>query len=180
ECLMAISETSLTRVEQILHFLVIHLLREMRELDIVNMQEEEKLWDELRHTVGTKDLIAIINRLIDQCLAVVMNKKTGEILMMNAKDYIDRNLSSDLGIEELADYLKISCSYFSMLFKMHFGETFVEYITRQRMETAKSLLKMTDKSIAQIGKMCGYSERRYFTKVFQKYTGIPPSEFRGS
>ena len=65
-----------------------------------------------------------------------------------------------------------------MLFKQHFSETFVEYVTKQRMEMAKSLLALSDKSVTQIGHMVGYVERRYFTRVFSKYTGMLPSEFR--
>ncbi|GIP32152.1 response regulator [Paenibacillus sp. J2TS4] len=106
------------------------------------------------------------------------DKKPGELLMISAKDYIHRRLSSDFGIEEIAHHLGISTSYFSLLFKNYFGETFVEYVTKQRMELAKSYLLRSDKSVRQIGQQVGYLERRYFTKVFQKYTGITPSEYR--
>ncbi|MFS0839792.1 helix-turn-helix transcriptional regulator [Paenibacillus sp. 1P03SA] len=98
--------------------------------------------------------------------------------MVNAKEYIAKNLSNDFGVEEIADHLGISCSYFSLLFKQHFGETFLENLTRQRIELAKSLLRMSDKSITQIGKQVGYAERRYFTRVFYKFTGMTPSEYR--
>jgi two-component system response regulator YesN len=106
------------------------------------------------------------------------SKKTGEMLMISAKEYIHQRLSTDLGVEELADHLGISCSYFSMLFKAQFGETFVEYVTRQRMELAQSLLASTEKTVTEIGALAGYSDRRYFTKVFQKYTQMTPSEYR--
>jgi len=98
--------------------------------------------------------------------------------MMSAQNYIQQNLGSDFGIEDISDFLGISCSYFCLLFKNHFGETFVEYLTRQRIETAKYMLSGSEKSITQIGAEVGYQERRYFTKVFQKYTGMTPSEYR--
>lgn len=107
-----------------------------------------------------------------------MTRKRGERLIGKAGDYIRRNLSSDLGIEEVASHLGISCSYFSMLFKAHFGETFVEHVTRQRMERAMTLLLTSDKSITRIGMQVGYAERRYFTKVFLKYAHVTPSEYR--
>lgn len=107
-----------------------------------------------------------------------MTHKRGERLIGKAGDYIRRNLSSDIGIEEVASHLGISCSYFSMLFKAHFGETFVEHVTRQRMERAMTLLLTSDKSITRIGMQVGYAERRYFTKVFQKYAHVTPSEYR--
>ncbi|WP_135549274.1 response regulator transcription factor [Paenibacillus cymbidii] len=106
-------------------------------------------------------------------------RKSGEQLMREARDYIERHLEDNFGIEELAARLGISYSYFSMLFKQHFAATFVEYVTARRMERAKSLLLNPDNSIAQIGKTVGIPERRYFTKVFQKRVGVSPSEYRG-
>lgn len=174
------SEQSIMRVEKFLHYVVIHLLREMRELEFIQAQQEEEVWNKLQHSLSVKDLMNVITDLVGNTKEHAMNKKSGELLMISAKDYIHRHLGSDIGIEELADYLGISCSYFSMLFKNYFGETFVEYVTRQRMELATSMLRMTDKSIAQIGMLVGYTERRYFTRVFQKYTGMTPSEYRES
>src|SRR5690606_31538863 len=93
-------------------------------------------------------------------------KKTGESLMAEAGRYIDRNLTRDLGVDEVAAHLGISASYFSMLFKQAYGETFLEYVTRKRMDKAKALLAFTTKSVARIARELGYSDRRYFTKVF--------------
>ncbi|MBE9913048.1 response regulator [Paenibacillus donghaensis] len=105
-------------------------------------------------------------------------RKNPQQLMAEAARYIADRLDTDLGIEELAGHLGISCSYFSLLFKNHLGMTFVEYVTSKRIEAAKYLLLHSDKSITQIGSGIGYHERRYFTKVFQRYTGMTPSEFR--
>ncbi|RAV21907.1 response regulator [Paenibacillus contaminans] len=178
--LRTIPDTALLRVQQILHFLVLHLLREMREMDVLPQTQEEAIWGKLGRCMGAKDLLAVMNELINQCLQVVVGKKSSVVLMISAKDYIDKKLSADLGIDELADYLGISGSYFSLLFKQHFGVTFVEYVTKLRMETAKSMLAVSDRSVTQIGESVGYLERRYFTKVFQKYTGMTPSEYRES
>lgn len=172
------SDRGLVKAEHFLHYVVIHLLRELREMDVLSPEEEAAVWKKLQHSVSLKDMMESIAQLIEQAAAASSNKKSSELLMMAAKDYIHRRLSSDLGVEELADRLGISCSYFSLLFKNHFGETFVEYVTKQRMEHAKSLLLLTDKSIAKVGAASGYAERRYFTKVFQRYTGMTPSEFR--
>ncbi|MDR0269693.1 MAG: response regulator [Paenibacillus sp.] len=105
-------------------------------------------------------------------------RKNPQQLMAEAARYIADKLDTDLGIEELAGHLGISCSYFSLLFKNHLGMTFVEYVTSKRIEAAKYLLVHSEKSITQIGSGIGYHERRYFTKVFQRYTGMTPSEFR--
>lgn len=178
ESFRRLPETSFERVAPILHYVCLHLFREMRAMDVMNREEETEIWRQIDRDSGIRDTLDVINRLVDQSLDSVMKKKTGDVLMLSARDYIERNLSSDLGIDMLADYLGISGSYFSLLFKQHFGETFVEYVTRQRMEMAKSLLTLTDKSVTQIGHMVGFAERRYFTRVFSKYSGMLPSAYR--
>ncbi|WP_080840663.1 response regulator [Cohnella massiliensis] len=171
-------DASYERVEPILHYVCLHLLREMRALDVIGREDEIDYWNRIDRSPGIRETLAVINRLIDQSIDSAMKKKTSDVLMLSAKDYIERNLSSELSIDQLAEYLGISGSYFSLLFKQHFGETFVEYVTRQRMEMAKSLLALSDKNVTTVGLMVGYAERRYFTRVFSKYTGMLPSEYR--
>ncbi|MCM3698325.1 response regulator [Paenibacillus macerans] len=163
---------------KLLHYLLIHLLREMRELQMLPGEQEEALWHRLQRSLSLKDLLSLIVSLIGQSKSRLSSKKTSELLMMTAENYIQQHLGDDFGIEELADHLGISTSYFCLLFKNHFGETFVEYLTKQRIELAKCLLRESGRSIAQIGSEIGYQERRYFTKVFQKHTGMTPSDYR--
>lgn len=164
--------------ERMLNYVLIHLLRELRELRVLTEEEEAAVWSRLRESLGLKDLLALVKSLLHRAGVCHAGRKSAEMLMASAQGYIRDHLADDFGIEEIADFLGISCSYFCLLFKNHFGETFVEYLTRQRMERAKDLLSRSDKPIAQICAAVGYQERRYFSKVFQKYTGMTPSEFR--
>ncbi|NWL87433.1 MULTISPECIES: response regulator transcription factor [unclassified Paenibacillus] len=173
-----LNETSVGRAEKLLYYLLIHLLREMREMQMLPGEQEEAVWLRLQESLSVKELISLIVSLIERYKDSLSTKKSSEVLMMSAQNYIQQNLGSDFGIEDISDFLGISCSYFCLLFKNHFGETFVEYLTRQRIETAKYMLSGSEKSITQIGAEVGYQERRYFTKVFQKYTGMTPSEYR--
>jgi two-component system, response regulator YesN len=175
---LAISEQSLSHVEKLAYFIVLHLLREMRELDVLSAAEEQEIWAMMEQADRVKDLLAVVGRIADDSLRTAMGKKTGDVLMHAAKDYIHRGLSGDLGVDETAHALGISSSYFSLLFKQHFGCTFVEYVTSERVEMAKSMLLLTEKSVTEISRLVGYSERRYFNKVFQKLTGEIPSEYR--
>lgn len=68
-----------------------------------------------------------------------------------AAQYITEHLHSDIGIEEVANKIGISGSYFCLLFKNRFAMTFVEYVTQQRIEAAKFMLTNSDKSITVIG-----------------------------
>jgi len=176
--LQAESGRSLARAEKAAHFIALYLLREMRSLGALTAEQEDEIWRLVELADRVNEMLAAVRRIVELSLETSERQKTGERLMHIAKDYIDRNLSRDLGIDELAGHLGISASYFSLLFKQHFGVTFVEYVTSERVELAKSLLLLTDKSIADIGRSVGYAERRYFNKVFHKVTGELPSAYR--
>ncbi|MFD1176220.1 helix-turn-helix domain-containing protein [Paenibacillus puldeungensis] len=173
-----LDESQVGGAEKLLHYLLIHMLREMRELQMLSVEREKAIWQRLQGSLSMKELLSLIVSLMGQSRSGFSSKKSSELLMISAGDYIRNHLGNDFGIEDIADYLGISSSYFCLLFKNHFGETFVEYLTRQRMEMAKCLLRSSERSITQIGAEIGYQERRYFTKVFQKYTGMTPSDFR--
>ncbi|NEW04590.1 response regulator [Paenibacillus sp. SYP-B3998] len=176
--LEGLPDSSFARAYQMLHFLILHLLRELREMNSIDSNEEEEVWRKLDKSESIQHLLQVMVQLVAFGLEGTNKKKNSELLMTAAKEYIRTHYSTDFGIEDIASALGISSSYFSLLFKQHFGETFVEYVTKHRMELAKSMLLLTDKSITDIGKSVGYTERRYFTKVFQKFTGEIPSEFR--
>ncbi|QHW33520.1 response regulator [Paenibacillus rhizovicinus] len=167
------------RLKPLLHFLALHLMRELKEANLLSWEQEEALWRKMDLRFGVKDLFAAIQQASSEGAARSKDKrKHSELQMAEAKQYIDRHLFRDLSVEEAASHVGLSTSHFSLLFKGAYGETFIEYVTRQRMETAKSLLGETHKSVAKIAKEVGYAERRYFTKVFMKYTGQKPSEYR--
>ncbi|MCD1258303.1 response regulator [Paenibacillus athensensis] len=178
ELLESLPVASFDRAFQMLHFLILHMLREMREMSSLDGPAEERMWTQLDQCKSLADLLRVMTGLMEYGLEGTNKKKNSELLMEAAKTYIHANYAADFGIEDIADSLGISCSYFSLLFKQHFGETFVEYLTRHRMELAQSMLLLSDKSVTEIGRAVGYAERRYFTKVFQKFTGEIPSEFR--
>jgi len=176
--LQAESAQSLARAEKAAHFIALYLLREMRALGALTAEQEDEIWRLVELADRVSDMLAAVRRIVELSLETAERQKTGDRLMHIAKDYIDRNLSRDLGVDEVAGHLGISASYFSLLFKQHFGVTFLEYVTAERVELAKSLLLLTDKSIADIGRSVGYAERRYFNKVFHKVAGELPSAYR--
>ncbi|MDQ0114291.1 response regulator transcription factor [Paenibacillus harenae] len=177
--LQQMNEPSLGRVKPLLHFFVLHLMREMKEMGVFSREQEDMLWRRLDRRFGIKDLLSVIREVTLAVSEKSMDKKKqSERSMAEARSFLDRNLYRDLCVEETATHVGLSTSYFSLLFKQTFGETFIEYVTRQRMERAKAMLADTQKSVAQIAKEVGYAERRYFTKVFMKYTGDNPTDYR--
>ncbi|WP_339206626.1 response regulator [Paenibacillus sp. FSL K6-3182] len=167
-----------TLVDRFLHYLNLHLMRELRDMRLLSEQQQKELWGKLERKGTTKSMLGDVKSIIDCCMQAASSRRTNEVLMGQAKDYISRHIAKDLSIDELADFLDISGSYFSMLFKQYFKETFVEYVTKQRIELAQSFLILSNYAIGEIGKLVGFAERRYFTRVFHKYVGVTPSEYR--
>ncbi|MBB3113593.1 two-component system response regulator YesN [Paenibacillus phyllosphaerae] len=170
-----------TRLRAMLHFVAVHLMRELKEAGLLPREQEESLWRKLDGRFGIKDLFAAIRQATSVGVARSTDKRKHSARQMSeAKSYVDRNLFRDISVEEAASHVGLSTSHFSLLFKQTFGETFIEYVTRQRMEKAKALLVESNWSVSQIAKEVGYAERRYFTKVFMKYTGQNPTEYRSA
>lgn len=92
--------------------------------------------------------------------------------------YILSNFSRELTIEFLASQAYLSPNYLSSRFKLETGKTINQYITGIRMEQAKHLLRETGKTVGEIAAAVGYSDERYFSKLFAKTAGMTPSQYR--
>ena len=84
----------------------------------------------------------------------------------------------NISMKEMAGLCHLSPSYFSRLFNRETGETFVNYMNRQRIEIAKRMLRETNKSIAQISGEVGYLNVSNFNAVFKRIEGVTPSLYR--
>ena len=94
------------------------------------------------------------------------------------KEYIEKNYGDTLSVSWLADKYGLNVSYLSTLFKERTGINLVSYIEGIRMEKAKELLRGRQWSVTDIAIHTGYTNSNYFSKVFKKYTGLSPREFR--
>ncbi|HEY5584752.1 MAG TPA: response regulator [Ruminiclostridium sp.] len=100
------------------------------------------------------------------------------LTILKAKDYIEKNYNKDLSTQDVADYVNLSRSYFSMLFSEHMNIGCSDYITRMRIEQAKNLLRNTDYKAYKIAEMVGYNNCHYLSRVFKKIVGLTPLEYR--
>ena len=93
---------------------------------------------------------------------------------------IDSELTADLSLNFQAKELNVNPSYLSSLFKKETGMTLTDYVNKKRAEHAARLLKTTSMQIQTIAQYCGILDVNYFTKVFKKYLGKTPKEYRES
>lgn len=94
------------------------------------------------------------------------------------KTYIKRNYKNDITLEYLSSLFYLNRSYCSHLFKEKTGEKFVDFINSIRINKAKQLLTNSDKKMYQIAKAVGYDNVKYFFRIFNKFEGVTPEQFR--
>lgn len=105
--------------------------------------------------------------------------KSGKPLIELIRKYIDDNYQT-VSLEHIAERFFLNKNYFCTSFKNVTGISFMEYVTRLRMEQAKRLLVNSTLKTYEVATAVGYSDQRYFSQVFRKYTGLQPTQYRQS
>ena len=103
---------------------------------------------------------------------------SGNESIKRAIQYISGNYFRPLTLEMAARHVNLTPAYFSTLFKQTTGYSFKEYLNMVRIEESKHLLTSTDDSIVDICLAVGFEDQSYFSKVFKKYTGMTPKQYR--
>lgn len=103
--------------------------------------------------------------------------KSGHGTILELLTYIEAHYNEDIGLNELADRVKMNTAYLSVLFKSEVGMSYVKFLTKLRMDKAKGLLKKGYK-VYEVSEMVGYNNYRYFTDIFKKYTGETPKNYQ--
>lgn len=98
--------------------------------------------------------------------------------IIKATQYIQQYYYQEITLLSISRLVHLSKNYFANLFRKEVGESFLEYLTRIRIEKAKTLLTGELKA-GDVGNLVGIQDPKYFSKVFKKITGVSPSEYRG-
>lgn len=94
------------------------------------------------------------------------------------KEYINQHFTEDISLDKLAEISDLSPSYLSQLFKNEVGISYIEYLTKKRMDYAKRLLMENEQSVSEICMMVGYLDQKHFFRTFKKHTKMSPTEYR--
>lgn len=98
----------------------------------------------------------------------------------HALEYITHHFQERIRINELAGYIGVNRSYLTNSFKRAFGLSPQELLINLRMEKASALLQNTALPVRDIAAQVGYEDSLAFSKIFKKYTGISPRQFRST
>ncbi|MDF9297252.1 response regulator transcription factor [Geobacillus stearothermophilus] len=128
------------------------------------------VWKERQKTEASK-------RVIDQHV-IEAEERVRSPLVKQAIQFIHEHLHQPFSLRELSEFLHVNASYLSTLFKEETNLTFSEYVTRARLQKAKSLLLTTNLTIVEVAEQVGYQTVKYFVKLFKEFEGMTPSQFR--
>ncbi len=121
-------------------------------------------------------LIDTIGRIIELKSACKMPVKKD--IIADVKEYIVENFDKDISLAELSGKFFMNPYYLSQLFKEKTGDTYLNYLMKLRINRAKELLEKTDLKVYEVCERVGYSDTNYFSKLFEKFAGCRPSEFK--
>jgi len=94
--------------------------------------------------------------------------------------FIEQQLDSNFGLVDLATLTGYCPDHFSRLFKQAFEQSPHQYVLSRRVERAKTMLKDSERSIAEVATACGFANQGHLTTAFKRRTGITPAAYRKS
>lgn len=148
------------------------------DLNVV-LQQNSLFYLELLKITKTEEICLWSRGILETFMIQDINKDQKNILaIQKAAEYIQKNFRKKVTIEDIAQEVYLSPCYISRIFKQGLGYTLTEYLTRVRIEEAKTMLKDPRYNVMRAGKESGFDNPAYFTRVFKKNEGITPSRFK--
>lgn len=106
------------------------------------------------------------------------NNKSIKLILRKAIDYIQEHYNEQVTLNEVAENIYVSTFYISRMFKKELGKSFVDFLNDVRIEKSKELLKDVKYKTYEVAEIVGIPDPHYFSKLFKKYSGMTPSEYR--
>ncbi len=126
------------------------------------------------------DIKEWIMGLYEKLISILRKMKLGDKYSEITKkviEYVNKNFKKDISQSEIAEFLGVSNSYISRIFKEDCGIGFVEYLNRIRVENAKNLIENGELKFKEIVAKVGFNNYNYFFRVFKEVVGMTPLEY---
>ena len=99
--------------------------------------------------------------------------------MMQIRTYVSCNATREITLQEIAAHVGMNVSAFCTFFKRQTAQTFVDYLNKYRLDIACHLLEEGKLSVSEVCFASGFNNPAYFSRLFKKMYGVPPSDYRG-
>lgn len=143
---------------------------------IFSLEEQQKLLNKLTEIQTPNELSNIFDKFIR-----TFSKSEHSIYSLTvykAVSIIKEKYTEDLSLKEIAYELNVTPEYLSSLFNKEIGKPFTHYLKHLRILKARELLTKTESKVYEIGRKIGYTDPKYFTRVFKEITGLTPATYR--
>lgn len=145
----------------------------------VNQILAHRFFDPGQHILTGRDMESLSAGKDTKGFESAESENQGRRILKKGLEYIEENFSEEsLSLNSAAGAIGVSANYFSSVFSQEMQMTFIEYVTKKRMEKAKKLLRQTEKHSGEIAAEVGYKDAHYFSFVFKKTVGCTPREYR--
>lgn len=126
-----------------------------------------------------EDLCLLMQEVLESFMSSMFREKDkGNPYIRKALRYMSDHYSEHLELNQVADFVGLSPSYFSTLFRQTVGVSFREQLNWIRVEESKRLLLNQQYTLADIAISMGFPDQSYYCKVFKKIVGVTPGKFR--
>jgi len=126
------------------------------------------------------ELKETILNIVYYILKVMSENKNTNYLIRKAVEYIKENFCEDISLETIAKNIFITPGYLSLLFKQETGVNFLEYLHKYRIQKAKEYFHNKLLKNYEVSRMVGYTNEKYFSQMFKRYTGLTPTQYKES
>ncbi|MGI6070036.1 MAG: response regulator transcription factor [Blautia sp.] len=126
----------------------------------------------------TEQMIHFIASLLEKLKELCSCADASDSAAQQIKNYIDTHFAEEVFLSSLSEIVHLNSKYISDLFRKEYDITITDYVTQKRMDEAKILLLRRDDSITEISEQVGYHDPKYFTRLFKRFHGISPAQFR--
>ena len=165
--------------------LAVLLFTEVKEWPEIGAQIDQKydLYQfslEIKRSQTVTEVFGKLREVIrDICNAMnLLRENLQHILIEQAIEYIVANYNKDISLQDVADQIHLSPTYFSNIFKKEKGVNFSDFVLELRMNQAMELLRNSGLKVYEVAEEVGYNNVHYFSACFKKYTGISPTDFK--
>ncbi len=127
-----------------------------------------------------EDLAAWLTETLERMMDAIEHHRRQDVSvqLMDAIAYMERHCCEPIGRDDAAAAAHLSPSYFSQLLRRESGVTFTDLLSRMRVDRAAERVAGGNEPLSTIALDCGFSDQSYFTKVFRRYRGVTPKEYR--
>lgn len=161
-------------------FNIIILLGNMK-YDVKELESTKYVYFQHIDNAKTSDeVVDQLNHFLEEALHCISSKRAlgGNTNIRMLLDYLDEHYMEPLTLKDVANHFHFNPSYLSSYFSTHNSEGFIEYLNKIRIEEATKQLLTTNLPVSEISINVGYSDHSYFCKVFKKFKGLSPSQYR--